>query len=302
MDLQNQDLDIPTNEPLFRVISFHELISTLERKLLRFARVDTMIDRNEAVTSVLASETAHAFVGTDVDPLDVAKRHDLTKKSYFINCWTRDAENIAIWSIYSSNKDRVMIRTSSGKLKAALGDLDDNTLALDNGLFLKSKTVSNVRYVNLKDLADQWRRKAEAMRDAKRRDLEAGITDGTGPLTAKQLRSLTAGDLKTLYLSKDERYEYEQEVRAVLEFKVRLDETKEPIDPEVSFWKSSGERTLQDSDEPPKQVFIPIGDDFIEEILVDGRMSDWEREAVDHVLQKYGMTAEVSSAFSSLYK
>lgn len=68
MASQNADVGLLEDEPLFRVISFYEIISIIEKNTLRFARMDTMDDPNEAITSVLDSELGAAFVGSEFNP------------------------------------------------------------------------------------------------------------------------------------------------------------------------------------------------------------------------------------------
>lgn len=294
---KNEDVGPFEDEPLFRVISFYELIGIIEKNMLRFARMDTMEDPNEAITSVLDSELGAAYVGSEFNPHETHKRHKMNQRAVYISCWTREPENIAIWSIYSPNKDRVMVRTAAGKLKAAMDTLDESFLGLGNEIFLKNKDVSNVDYVNLLDLKDQWRLRAEAMREAKKADHKAGRVDDEWSAVSIQLRKLRGTDLQTPYLKKDERYEYEREVRAVFTLKARAEAFKIEATPFVS----NEERPICAQDSIPEQIEIPVSSDFIEEIVLDGRMSTWQRQAIEYVLQKYDRTAKVSRAFSSLY-
>jgi len=300
----NKDAGSLEDQPLFRVISFYELIDILEKMRLRFARIDTMDDPNEAITAVLDSELAAAYVGNDFNPLETDKRHKAIMRAVYINCWTREPENIAVWSIYSPNKDRVMVRTSTGKLKAALDDLDERSLGLREEIFLKNKDVSSVHYVNLHDLRERWSQKAEVMREALTKDRESGVFDGTGPAEATQLRRLRSDDLRTPYFKKDERYEYEREVRAVFQLKARAEQAIDSPEIEDMGFVSSNERPICEQDNVPEQIKIPISKHFIEEIVIDGRMSSWQREAIKSVLQKFDMRPKVSGsrAFSSLYE
>lgn len=294
---KNEDVGPCEVEPIFRVISFYELIGIIEKNKLRFARMDTMDDPNEAITSVLDSEIGAAFMGSEFDPHETHKRHKMNQRAVYISCWTREPDNIAIWSIYSPDKDRVMVRTSAGKLKAAMNTLDERFLGLGNEVFVKNKDVSNVKYVNLQDLKNQWSLRAEAMRVAKKADKKAGRDDDEWSAESIQLRKLRGTDLQTPYLKKDERYEYEREVRAVFTLKARAEVFKIEATP----FASNGERALCAQDSIPEQIEIPVSSDFIEEIVLDGRMSLWQRQAVEYVLQKYDRTAKVSGAFSSLY-
>ena len=259
-----------------------------------------MEDRNEAIVSVLDSELAAAFVGSELDLLQTRNRHKMVMRSGYISCWTRSPENIAVWSIYSPNKDRVMVRTTVGKLKAALDDLDESSLGLSENILLKNKDVSSVDYVNLHELKVRWSRKAEDMREAKKKDSLAGILDGTRPAEATQLRKLRySEDLHYPYLRKDKRYMHEREVRAVFELKARAEPATERPELEAMPFLSRGETPICEQDKVPKQIEIPIGEEFIEDILLDGRMVHWQREAVEFVLRKFDRTAKVSRAFSS---
>lgn len=295
---KNEDVGTCEDEPLFRVISFYELIGIIEKNMLRFARMDTMNDPNEAITSVLDSEIGAAFMGSNFNPHETNKRHKMNQRAVYISCWTREAENIAIWSIYSPDKDRVMVRTTASKLEAAMNTLDESFLSFGNEIFIKNKDVSSMDYVNLQDLKDQWSLSAEAMREAKKADHEAGRVDDEWSAESIQLRKLSAIDLQTPYFKKDERYEYEREVRAVFTLKARAEVFKIEAAPFVS----NGERPICAQDSIPEQIEIPVSSDFIEEIVLDGRMSTWQRQAVEYVLQKYDRTAKFSGAFSSLYE
>ena len=154
-------MDLENGEKIYRIISFYELVNTLEKQQLRFARVDTMEDPNEAMTAVLDSELGAAFMGNDFDNGVAHTRLKAVKRSGYINCWTRAPENIAVWSIYSPNTDRVMVRTTIGKLKAALRELDESSLGLKENIFVNKTGVSSVEYVNLTQLKSQWNQKAD---------------------------------------------------------------------------------------------------------------------------------------------
>ena len=304
MDMQENDgRDLSESEEIFRVISFYELIGILHNKRLRFACVDTMEDRNEAIASVLDSELAAAFNGAEFDPSNALNRHKKNMLGGFISCWTRSPANIAVWSVYSQNRDRVMVRTTIRKLRAALDHIDQNLLELGENILVSKTNVSGVDYVNLNDLKSRWSQMAKDMRDAREVDSKAGIIDGTENAVAAQLRLLKSNfrDLAEPYLKKDERYDYEREVRALFELKARKEEGSEGFDAgEIDF--SSRTRAIEEQDNVPKQIEIPIGEDFIEEILLDGQMSDWQKDAIKCVLSKFDRTAKVSRAFSSLYE
>ncbi len=92
-------------------------------------------------------------------------------------------------------------------------------------------------------------------------------------------------------------YAHEQEVRAVLELTRRDERTEEE-------YKAHPMAGLDDPAKAPKpdfcpsNIYVPIPEDFFDEIEVDGRVEEWQFEAMKLMFEKFELKLNKNDAFS----
>jgi hypothetical protein len=137
--------------PIWRYMNFVRLVSLLETRTLFFSRADRFNDpfegsivQNTTVNWVHVDGSEDVERGTqrihDVDP---QIRASLFNANRFmptwtcINCWyAREHDSAAMWSLYASPTDGVAVKSTVGRLSAALS-------ATEPAIF-----IGSVRYVD----------------------------------------------------------------------------------------------------------------------------------------------------------
>src|SRR5574341_673697 len=119
---------VDINTPIYRYLSFFQLINILERKQLYLQKLCYWNDPSagSGYVSLMQDKFVKAF-GANEDNQDIVKRvndvtfKDSVKKKYpFGTSWSLLSESDAMWRIYSQDKMGVQIQTSVKKLESAL--------------------------------------------------------------------------------------------------------------------------------------------------------------------------------------
>ena len=112
---------------IYRFFDFFALSGTIRNRRLRFARPSTFPDKNEGLEIIYNSLRA-AVESNDGSYRGIASKEDILrihnglKNSSFICSWTREADSIAVWSLYSADRCGVRISSTVSKLKAVVDD------------------------------------------------------------------------------------------------------------------------------------------------------------------------------------
>jgi len=119
--------------PIWRYISFTKLVSLLITHELHFARSDLLGDNFEGsytAANVSARPTAWRAGGIPEARIpDMSKWFETVYRKLgrftFINCWTAlNHESVALWNLYSSMTQGVVLRSTFGRLTNSLGASD----------------------------------------------------------------------------------------------------------------------------------------------------------------------------------
>jgi hypothetical protein len=161
------DEQFPPDAILYRTIDFFAAADIIHNQRLMFSRADTFHDRNEGVDRLLAqlemirANDCFGFGWTDRE--SAQRHHDLFKRSHYISCWTKTAESVAMWSLYSPDLASVRISTKVGKLiEVAKNFLNKRSLASlgeqDIGKQVVASAEARIAAVIYKPLSDISRR------------------------------------------------------------------------------------------------------------------------------------------------
>lgn len=304
----NKTLTIEDNQHIYRFVSFYELYQLHNNKLLKLSLLAVQDDKNEGVGATLrfaAPEWAGLFVDTD----KVAQQHAYGIHNTYTTCWTTEPESVAMWLLYSPGKDGIRVRSTVGKLKAALAtyeklnswtnhcDYTDGTDLLTWGWDLKL-----VDYFDLDRLLGEIN---AAYADFKCACSELAAdnpewwTDQNGfleryPKFIEEFRNrFSLGEFV-----KDSCFAHERELRGIVRAGVRnslgYEEWRNDDDPMKSLFRAAEPGVL------PDFIFAPIDDGFIDEYCFDPRMPKYKRSVILDALSPLGVRESKSRCFCGL--
>lgn len=118
------------DDVLWRYMDIFKLLDLLRTSQLHFTRADQMEDPWEGVQGVDLTDQAGGTVGAHQPVPEglLKERRRLGLESVFLNCWHQgNDESYAMWRLYGPSGDGVAIRTTVGRLQAALKDDADPT-------------------------------------------------------------------------------------------------------------------------------------------------------------------------------
>lgn len=305
--------ELSDDTPVFRIYNFFDLINTLNTNSIRLSQASRMEDANE-LFGVYFDLLRSVFGPQNLEQVDQtqAKFH-ASQAHHYMTCWTRVADNIALWSLYSPVKDAIQVQTTYGKLRDAISThFQNNPYALayklppndPKDLFLPPN-IGPVEYIDFKETYSTLKRQCEQYFDARDRFFDDQIASGTElarmgegwPSRDDQIREQVFEEPRLGGpLLKDSRYQHEQEVRFVLSLKRRDARTEEE-------YKAHPMAGLDDpsrhppSEECPPNIFVPFASSNLMNFQVDGRVEGYKFEAISNALAKFGIETTKSSAF-----
>ncbi|CAN7427428.1 hypothetical protein LJR231_002768 [Phyllobacterium sp. LjRoot231] len=310
------DASLPDDTPIYRMFNLHDLITTIENKELRMAQALTMEDKNELIGEYLLTFNSIFGPMTRGQHQERISAHPQSQAVRHMTCWTMAPDNIAVWALYSREYEGILVRSTIGKLKAAIEtfyikrnfaiaySLEPND---PRDLFYPPE-IGRVVYVDFSEMFDRVVEIRENYENKIRVSAEeAGSWDDLDVLSALTWRDESSQELfrergSSSLLSgllKDKRYEHEREFRAIIRLVRRDERTK-------TEYESHPLAGLDDPIRIPPPVeclpniFIPIGPHFIDTLQMDGRLPAWRRVAVEILFKKFGYDITPSSAFNSI--
>lgn len=301
-------MDIDPTIYLYRFINFFDLYNLVKNKKLRLSKLSIMEDKNEGLGCILASQEDILFRHRSIDSLDMKKYHSGIVHNTYVTCWTREADMIAMWGLYSVDKSGIRIRTSAKKLLSSIEQFYEthrwakyDGILGGNQLLTWDYKLSQVEYVDFYKNRDEIRRKYQEFEVVIKEKSKLNIhyfNDESG--FVKDYRKLheqkvIEGDR---WFLKDRSYQHEQEIRGMLLCGVRnrltIEEWRERRksgDVISNLFEYASEGVL------PNFVYIDVEDDFVEEICFDPRCPNYKTEVYMDILKNYSIPIVKSKAF-----
>ena len=271
--------------PIYRFFDFFALVDTLRNRRLRFSAASTFPDNNEGLEIIYNSlraavESSDGSYAGITNQEIILRIHSILKQGSYICSWTRDADSIALWSLYSADRCGVRISSTVSKLNAAIDDFARNysmqlqfdCFGLTEGAsyaFIQGATVREVSYDNLRALHENI------------------LKNGQSPEVLSDLEKKNVLESFTL---KDEAYIHEQEIRGIV--------TCGSVIPSGSTgpYKFTDSAPWLDGD----HVYVDIRDDFIDSVAIDPRCPKYKREIIENYLRDRDISLSLSRAFGYL--
>lgn len=282
----NSEIPVNSETRIYRFFDFFALASTIKNRRLRFSSASTFQDRNEGL-EILYNSLRAAVESNDgsysgfVSKKDILHFHSALKSSHFVCSWTREADSIALWSLYSLDRYGVRISSTVSKLQTAIDDF-----ACKNGLqsqferyglndpspyaFVNGAAVSQVCYENLRKMHEDILKREHVGAQRVLRDIEE----------KKQNFEF--------FTLKDEAYKHEGEIRGVV-----ICSLASPSGSTGSFTESA---PWLDGD----YMYVDIPGDFVESVAIDPRCPRYKREIIEEYLRDQNISLDTSRAFGYL--
>jgi hypothetical protein len=233
--------ELDKTQALYRIVDFFAAADIIQSQRIRLSRADTFSDKNEGIEILLgqlersASPLRMQCGGTGWSDLKTARQtHAHLQQSHYVSCWSRKAESVAMWSLYSPDHCGVRIKTSVQALEYVLLDFLNqksflNTSLVDNDkyvVFASEAGVYPVSYTSLPNLLEKINRKIKVVERLKARYKNSnrelpGLMEIPRRYYEREKQRILIPNAKTC-LIKDSSFEHEYEIRAL----VRLAETK----------------------------------------------------------------------------
>lgn len=293
---------------IYRFMSFYELYQLHKNNMLRLSLLSVQEDKNEGIGAVLqfASPVMATF---HLTPDRVSQLYSDTIHNTYITCWSAEPESVAMWALYSSNKDGVRVRTTVSRLKSTLKAYEDvhswtnHCQSIEGDELLTWRwEVAPVEYDDTEALLNKinaaYAEFEKSCRELKGDNPDWWISEnGFGKeflIFEKEFREKFKMDI-TL---KDSTFSHEKEIRGVVHAGVRNNLSYEE-------WKrpENIHRSLVGSAEPgglPGFIYAPVSNDFIDEICFDPRMPAYKKQVMLDALSPFDIPQAISRCFGQL--
>lgn len=290
-----------------------ELHHLLNNNLLKLARLSLMQDRNEGLGAVLgfleSFEYSYRLISSQKE---IINHHKSIMARNYISSWTEEPDLMAMWLLYSKNKDSIRVKTSLEKLKIAI-----NNYAEENFFFMhldspkgtlqvdSSPHIKPVEYACFELLS-------EGIKDRYRKYLETCSKYHASPLFIDKLNELEETRLISPLNSKfikDKSYSHEKEIRANISICTKNSLTREEVerqweqeDESISSLLGTITCDYPPSHELPDVISIPILSDFIEAICFDPRAPEHIRKEQKAILNHVNPNIKIEESKIFGYK
>lgn len=311
---------------IYRIFNLHDLINTISTNTIRLCQAANMDDSNELFGIYFDLMRSSFSMVTCVEDLD-KQRGDFRKAQshHYMTCWTQTHDNIAVWSLYSPNRDAVQVCTTYGQLRKAITEhARANSLGLSYSLepndprdLYFEPQIGPVKYINfaeefnsIKTQTQQYFEEQDAFYNSKAEQRKnADLKGDFDHITADVEEWMKKDDAvrRSIFgklehsgaLLKDNRYKHEEEVRFVASLYRRDGRTEDEYKAHPMAGLDHPARHPT-PDSCPANVFFPFSSDNIIEFAVDGRIDDWKFEAINHFLSPLGRSVVKSRSFQEI--
>ncbi|KEA63901.1 hypothetical protein ADIMK_1918 [Marinobacterium lacunae] len=276
---------------IYRYVNLTELFSILHDSQLKFTQLMLMEDLNEGLGNVLSAQESFSYSWDLQRRKKIEEHHKRLKAITYISCWTQEPDLMAMWLLYSKNKDAIRIKTTKDKLKEAtckfgrdhhyLNQLDASKGSIT---LLSDPSVGSVKYVSFEEISQRIKDKYDRYVRECVKSIDDNISEEEKKILQKNIRDIEDDriiDLNESSFLKDKCFLHEKELRASFRVYFRNEYSKED-------W---AKRHLDDINhllggsliyEPeivdlPKVIKVSINSDFIDAICFDPRMPEYMR-------------------------
>lgn len=317
--------ELSADTVLYRTMDFFSAASMYSNAKLMFSRADTFSDKNEGIDRLL-NQLQVSYPGDYggmgwSNTATAHREHERVKQSHYVSCWSRTAESVAMWSLYSQDLCSVRVSTRLSKLlpsmealvsKYSLARLTTNDLGSPVLVSVEAR-VEPVTYADISLISSRVSRRAMARQRLyaryKRKGLNVPAINEVDPRYWQREEQRRFSELSTTCRLKDSSFNHEAEVR----LNVRIGEmscsqsildTQALLDPD-----HQGHAILKDvlkvwgwvrNASIPEREFINCPLDLIENVAIDPRCPAHKAAFIRTWFKEHGIPIVKSTSFGCL--
>lgn len=209
---------------------------------------------------------------------EILRIHNALKQGFFVCSWSREAESIALWSLYSADRCGVRISTTVSKFQVAIDDFAH-----------RNSMQSQFAHYGFVDGASYAFVQSGGVREVVYDDLRSMHEDILSASQSQQaLTDERRNEIIEFFTLKDKAYIHEGEIRGIVSCGLAASSESHGSFTDSAPWL--------DGD----YVFVDIPDDFVETVAIDPRCPRYKREIIEGYLRDHNISLTVSRAFGYL--
>ena len=293
--------------PIYRIMSIYEFYELYVKKRMKFTLLSAQEDPNDGIEYVI--NNFFSLVSNKL--FDDLQR---IKKNTYISCWTKNKDSVAMWSLYSPQKESLMITTSYKKLNKTLINfrekfsLKTQWERKPNSFLIMTGHIQESKYLNIRKYFSFINNEIKEFKNSWKEKVDSGIAnwnDENSTISFSKFyetlfdRAKDKFNINTSkHFIKDESFSHEEEIRATI-----LAAISSKYETFEQWEKSSDELStfhMDTQDLLPITTFADIDDDFIEEISFDPRMPQYKISSLINMMNIEKDKISVSDCFNPI--
>ena len=257
-------------DTLWRYISFEKFVNMLDTESLFFTRAYKYEDPFEGYIHKVTRDSCHNLIDEiNFDrghPTDGVKKLELEaivtedeiqKKYIMCNCWhTNNDESMAMWEKYHLRNNGIAIKTTMEKLKNSITDAID-------------VYIGNVEYISREKFQHEY------------------VNQYLNPIILKGHSILYHP-----YFFKRKVFEYEQEVRVIIDIDTITDNIFKKLNPDDFLEPNVLLEEFPDIDNQGRRYNVDVNA-LVDEVIISPYVEDWIVDTVRSASQQYGFNFDV---------
>ena len=202
--------------------------------------------------------------------IDNENKYEIKRKCIMCNCWHKnDSESMAMWDKYHPRNSGIAIKTTMEKLKESLTDTID-------------VYIGDIKYMS-----------HESIKGGAILPIQKG--NDSNSFQFENLASLSSASLCYPYFFKRKAFEYEHEVRIIIDIESIMGDVFEKLkDVDFSNLNIIASKFPEISDQG--RAYDVDVNTLVEEVIISPYAEPWIENTVRLIVQKYGFKFDVKSS------
>ena len=269
--------------PIYRIMSIYEFYELYVNHRLKLTLFALQKDKNDGIEHLL-KDFIFNTIGY-VEKENIPKKLETIRNNNYMTCWTQNPESIAMWSLYSPNKEAIRVKTTKQKLRNCLLKFIWNNECHSQWDRPLQRLVTKSNHIRDHIQRAKYEDTRKLVEEIKK-DLLSLIEKSKSITNTEILEHINKIEDKYSFLDenfiKDESYSYEQEIRGRVETGINILEQYETYDE----WEKTNpynklpiknNKRVQAED---KIQYANTEPNFIDEICFDPRMPSYKKNSI----------------------
>lgn len=269
MILKEDDEDFP----IYRIMSIYEFYELYVNHKLKLSLFSIQEDKNDGIEHFFS----YLFpFGSFEKDNEAQKFLENLRRNKYMTCWSEEKDSVAMWSLYSQNKESIKVKTSAKKLQNVLlkfaqehyiytqWDRKDEKLVALYGHIKRAKYIDLREYIRRVDNIYKQEYKKFLLKSKERCDFRTMLDE---EMEASR------------FFVKDISFQHEKEIRGEVSVGISCAQNFSSLE---EWAKEPGNRGIpmkyNEKNELKVIEFINTDSSFVEEIGFDPRMPSYKKE------------------------